>query len=529
MLSFSADRIAVSRLLTGLLAFAAAYAIINQHPLVVSVVNRSAANDFATATASFAALSVQALTLLLGLVFLPRRWLWLMLPLVAASSIVNVIYGQILDDMIDPAKIAWLFAERRQAIEAAALFAGPVAAAVGKIALALLLLALARHLIRPGALALAARARLGGPRLWLPLSLLILMPSFLLDAPAAAERNLYSYSAKLLAAPPPPPRETVSGAPDRGRQIEKIVWLIDESVSHGAFAELIMPGIARLQPVDFGDAAALGNCSGPAHVALRSGIEVRRIGSATDLRRMPTFWAYARQAGYRTMLVDGQVRGPPQNMLTETERVLIDDYVGAPAGLDTDRRIARMINRRLQTDGRQFIYAVLRGVHFQYRDHVPEGTLPAGTSPAAQYRAAIAYSKRGFFDLLLDGVDREKAAIVYTSDHGQNLRDDAVPHCSANPVAAEFSVPLIAFLPPDLAATFPVRASGRSASQIFPTALQWLGYDPAAAQARYDRDLRHPTARYVWLGRNALPGAPGDPIEVSSGAGFPGSSAGPDG
>jgi hypothetical protein len=127
------------------------------------------------------------------------------------------------------------------------------------------------------------------------------------------------------------------------------------------------------------------------------------------------------------------------------------------------------------------------------------------------------------FDLLLEGVDRDKVAIVYTSDHGQNVRDGVVPHCSEDPVAAEFSVPLIALLPPSLAATFPPAAGGRSASQIFPTTLQWMGYDPAAAQARYDRDLRHPTARYVWLGRGALPLGPGDTIGVTGGADFPGS------
>jgi hypothetical protein len=517
------DRIGMSRALGGLVLFAAAYAIINYHPLVASVLHRVAANDAANAAFAFLLFSVQALTLLVGLIFLPRRWLWPLLLFVAASAFVNIAYGDILDDVIDPAKLSWLLAEHRHAGEAASLFVGPAAVAAGKTALAFALFIGARRLLRPAAIAIAARARLRGLRLWLPLSVLILTPSFALDAPVAAERNVYSYAARLLTAPPAPPRETVSATVDRGGQIEKIVWLVDESVTHGVFAELILPNIARFRPIDFGNVAALGNCSGPAHVALRSGIEVRRIGPATDLRRMPTIWAYARNAGYRTMLIDGQVIGPPQNMLNETERVLIDDYVGAAAGIDTDRGIARMINERLRADDRQFIYAVLRGVHFQYGDHVPKGMLPEGTPLAEQYRSAVAYSKRGLFDLLLDGVDRNKVAIVYTSDHGQNARDGALPHCSEDPVAAEFSVPLIAFLPKALAATYPGAESGRSASQIFPTTLQFMGYDQAAAQERYDRDLRRPTARYVWFGRGALPLDPGHAIEVSGGGDFPGS------
>jgi Sulfatase len=491
--------------------------------LVVSVLNRAAANDFATAASAFLLFSGQALTLLVALIFLPRRWLWLLLLLVAASAFVNITYGDILDDVIDPAKLSWLLAERRQAGEAGPLFAAPAILAAGKTALALALLIAARRLLRPASTSLAARAHLSGARLWLPLSLLILTPSFTVEAPVAAERNIYGYAAKLLTAPPPPPREQVSAAVDRGRQIEKIVWLVDESVTHDVFAELVLPNLVRFRPIDFGNAAALGNCSGPAHVALRSGIEVRRIGPATDLRRMPTIWGYARNAGYRTILIDGQVTGPPQNMLIDSERVLIDDYVGAASGLDTDRRVARMINERLRTDGRQFIYAALRGVHFQYGDHVPEGTLPKGSPLAEQYRAAVAYSKRGLFDLLLEGIDRDKVAIVYTSDHGQNVGEGAVPHCSEDPVAAEFSVPLVALLPEALATTFPGPEGGRSASQIFPTTLQFMGYDPVSAQQRYDRDLRHPTARYVWLGRGALPLGPGDSIDVSGGADFPGS------
>lgn len=509
---------AALRLASGLLLFAAAYAIINHRLLVQSILYRAVANDHESAAFALLGFAVQGLALLLAVTLLPRRLLTLLLALVAVSVFVNISYADIVGDTVDLAKMSWLFAEARQAGEAAGQFAAATAIAALKTALAVALLWAARIALRP-----LLSGRPGGVKLLLPLLLAVLAPSFVEIGPPAAERNIYRYTAEILTAPPPPPREAVAAVPDEDRQIDKIVWLIDESVSHAAFAKLVMPRLARFDPVDFGEAAAIANCSSPAHVGLRSGLDVRRIGPATDLRRSPTIWAYARKAGYRTMLIDGQVTGPPQNMMLPTERVLVDEYRAAADGLRTDYTIARALNAELRRPGKQFVYAVLRGVHFQYSDHYPDGMIPAGSPVAAQYEAAVAYSKRGLFAALLAGVDRDRVAILYTSDHGQNVRDGAMPHCSESPVAAEFSIPLIAFLPSDRAATYAgAPKQGRSASQIFPATLQWMGYDSAYAQARHDRDLHHPTARYVWLGRSVLPTRSGEPINLHRESGFPG-------
>ena len=125
---------------------------------------------------------------------------------------------------------------------------------------------------------------------------------------------------------------------------------------------------------------------------------------------------------------------------------------------------------------RSFTYVNLRGVHFQYRDHYPPGAVPAESPATLQYETALAYSKGHFFERLLAGVDREDVAVIYTSDHGQNLAPGVLPHCSRAPVADEFRVPLLAFLPPALAASYPKQVpSGHSTSQIFPTTLIWMG------------------------------------------------------
>ncbi|HEY6816719.1 MAG TPA: sulfatase-like hydrolase/transferase, partial [Croceibacterium sp.] len=256
---------------------------------------------------------------------------------------------------------------------------------------------------------------------------------------------------------------------------------------------------------------------------LRSGVDVRHAGPALDLRRTPSIWGYARKAGYRTTLIDGQTSGAPQNLLLPPERALIDEVVAAAGAMDTDMRIADLINRRLRGGQRTFVYAVLRGVHFQYRDHFPAGLIPADSPTIRQYETAIDYSKGRFFDRLLAGVDRQQVAIVYTSDHGQNLAAGAVPHCSPSPVPAELHVPLVAFLPDRLAAAYAdAPRAGHSASQIFPATLAWMGYDPAVVQQQYDNDLSLPPAGYVRFDRDVVPLHAGDPAGVIVQAGFPG-------
>jgi hypothetical protein len=222
------------------------------------------------------------------------------------------------------------------------------------------------------------------------------------------------------------------------------------------------------------------------------------------------------------VLIDGQTSGAPQNLLLPPERALIDEVVAAAGSLDTDRAIAVRINRTLRGEGRTFTYAVLRGVHFQYRDHFPAGLILADSPALRQYETAIEYSKRGFFERLLAGVDRQDVAIVYTSDHGQNLTPGAVPHCSPSPVPAELHVPLVGFLPDRLAERYAATPrSGHAASQILPATLIWMGYDPGEVQLRYDNDLTRPTARYVRFDRDVVPLRAGDTIGIATAPAIP--------
>lgn len=510
------------RMLAGLLLFVLGYAVANRFQLTHGVAYRLAAGDSGSAVAAFLFLSAQALVLLAALVVLPRRWAGVLLGLAGASVLVNIGYSQIIPELLTGGSLAWMIAEVRQAGAAADEFGADFLWIGVQAGAALALFAAARWTIR-GAVALPWNR-------WIAALLVVLLiaPSLLCRhvelRPEAAERSLYGFGWDLLTAAPPPPRGAVTLVPDPAGAPRHILWVIDESVAYEPFARIVGPMLAKVPRSDFGVAAALGHCSAPAQVALRSGVDVLKVGKDTDLRATPSIWGYAKRAGYRTILIEGQTAGAPQNLLLAPEVALIDDFRPMVGGIDTDREIAKALNRQMKTTAKSFTLVVLRGVHFQYRDHYPRGILPRDAPVAKQYDTALTWSKRGFFDALLAGVDREAVAIVYTSDHGQNLAPGALPHCSQAPVADEFRVPLVAFLPSAEAARYAKAApGGRSASQIFPATLGWMGYDRADVAVRYDHDLDRPTARYVWFGRSVIPVRAGDEIGVSAGPDFPGS------
>ncbi len=182
------------------------------------------------------------------------------------------------------------------------------------------------------------------------------------------------------------------------------------------------------------------------------------------------------------------------------------------------------LNTQMKRGGRSFTYAVLRGVHFQYRDHYPAGAIPADSPVRLQYDTALSWSKGSFFARLLAGVDREQVAIVYTSDHGQNLAPARCRIAAAKRSPTSFACRCSPSCPPTLGARYAAAPrTGHSTSQIFPATLIWMGYDPAAVEARYDRDLVQPTARYVWFGRTVIPTGRDSLIDVTAGPDFPGS------
>jgi glucan phosphoethanolaminetransferase (alkaline phosphatase superfamily) len=489
------------------LLLALSYALMNERLLVESVLYRAAAADTKSAIMALIGFALNGLAFACAVVALPKRWLIGALALIAASALINIGYGRIVGEAVDQSKISWMLTEAAQAGNAAGAFFSPTVIAIATTVLIVALIFIARRFapIQPTKIALMV----GFAGLILPL--FIIDPTRL--APIPAERNAWVYLAKIMTAPPPPERAAVLETP-KVPKVDTIIWLVDESINHNAFVSEVKPSTLPHAPLDFGEAMSLGNCSAPANVAMRSGVNVRTANSKIDLRATPSIWSYAKKAGFQTVLIDGQTTGATQNLILDPERRLIETYIPAKQGVDTDRKIADMLNGLARKSGRRFIYVVLSGAHFQYRDHYPAGYIPADSPIETQYKAAVRYSKTGFFDTLFAGLNRETTAVFYTSDHGQNVQGAQVPHCNPTPNRQEFSIPLLAFMPQASATAYINKESGtRSQSQIFPTTLSFMGYDPRVG-SKYDYELSRPTARKIWFGRNVVPVEPGAEIEI---------------
>lgn len=510
--------------------FLCGYILLNYTQLLYKVYYRyAAAHDIYSAVRNFTVFFVQGAFLLVVCIFFQKKLLAFILMIVALSAIVHLSYEQILGGYIDADVMSWLLSEARQATNALGEFFPAFVVTFIKVAAIIMLFIYSRKLLRP-LIVLAHTTKQPSGLMTIASSLAVVMvPGEMLrlvNLPQGNETSAYTLATHVLLATPPQ-RASVDGHLSMGKPLaSKIVWLVDESISAQGAAMALTASVQHHWPVDFGEVSSMGNCSAPSNAALRWGVNVMQVSPRSDLRTVPPIWTYAKQAGYRTTLIDGQVSGAPQNMVWEPERALIDDFVPAKDGIDTDLKIAEKVNILLNRPGLDFIYVVLRGAHYAYESNYPKDLLPTNSTLLQKYVEAIRYSKQGFFEALFLNVDRNQIAAIYTSDHGQHLEEGIVPHCSLQPGADEYSVPLLAFFPePALSylnlSTNTNDLTGRSHSQIFPTSLWLMGYDQRYAEEKYDALLNKPTNRYVWFGRSFAPNSNTGLIELHTSDKFP--------
>lgn len=507
------------RIASGIVIFSASYAILNHKLLVAKVLYRWAANDQTGAIINLFAFSLQAAIFLSVASLIPKNLFNIVLLIASISGFVNAAHTQILNENIDLSHMSWMLSEYRQLIPAFIEFWFSFFVALIKIISVAALLILARRLIRSG-INNELFAKFESKLVSIALLIIFLATGpFIqrINSSHAAETNIYTLIIKSQLQTYPN-RSSVSISPIHDSKIQKIVWLIDESISHKYFKQAITyDKLNSLGATDYGEASSFGNCSAQSNAALRWGVNVTSINPNSDLTQTPTIWGYALKSGYKTVLIDGQVSGAPQNMIWPPERLLIEEFSPAKSDNLTDKKIAKLINEILQRDGKHFIYAVLKGAHYQYHSNYPEEELTRNSPIEAQYNKAIEYSKRDVFETLLKDIDREKVAIIYTSDHGQVLKDGLVPHCNTKPYSDEFSVPLLAFLPKIYMSTLGSREATNnvhSHSQIFPTTLILMGYPNGYAQDNYDNPLPLEPKRLITFGKNITPNIDGKIIDV---------------
>ncbi len=310
---------------------------------------------------------------------------------------------------------------------------------------------------------------------------------------------------------------------------DKIVVLMDESV-RGDWLDINSAGGVNtgLTPysdryANFGLAASFANCSAASNLSLR--YFVRRDSFRRDAWLRPSMWAWAKQAGYRSIYLDGQRRRRElQNFMTATELNEIDEFIqhdGDPDAADKDMILAGTLRELLARPEKLFIYVNKNGVHFPYEGKYPAGFRPfqpfmdstqidsnegnqygSGFGNEAfrnSYRNAVAWNTGEFFQRLLPDLDLSRTLLVYTADHGQNFTKTRevgfLTHCTVGPApAAEGTVPLLLLTgQPDWQGRLRLAAGSqlnRASHWRLPATLaEAMGYAPAALADEFEPSL----------------------------------------
>lgn len=315
-----------------------------------------------------------------------------------------------------------------------------------------------------------------------------------------------------------------------------IVLIVDESVAaryldladpFGVRTGLLTPppGIAVH---NFGVAASITNCSLGTNLTLRHGgtreryMEINASG--------PAIWDYARKAGFAPVYIDAQrTGGGLHNGMDAAERARIQTFVQFDdvAVEERDHAAADRIAGLLANGRREFILVNKVGAHFPVHDKYPDShavhrpALPRGRflgvsdtgsrdgfdGSAGQwrryrnaYRNTLLWNVGGFFERLMASGTLHGATVIYTADHGQDLRErgggGVHTHCSAHPVAEEGAVPLAVLTDAGMVDGWPeaARRNANRAShyQVFPTILALMGYPENAVRSDYGISLHAP-------------------------------------
>ena len=297
-----------------------------------------------------------------------------------------------------------------------------------------------------------------------------------------------------------------------------IVLIVDESL-RGDFIDIngdnlgVTPYLFanRNRVINFGYASSGANCSADSNQIIRFGANLNNF--QTTFRSNPYLWQYAKKAGYKTVMIEGQAKpGSLNNRMTAEEISYIDEFVYAEGtgSRERDLHIAELIKKTVTSgsDKPAFILAIKNGLHFPYDEKVPEEERKYKSSSAGYdignkadlvnaYKNAILYLTDPFFESLLENEKYSDTVVFYTSDHGQNLLDNGSKqtHCSTdNASPYEALVPLLVITDSDhFKKTFESAALNNfdkaSHFNIAPTILNLFGYEKEGVETRHGLSL----------------------------------------
>lgn len=304
--------------------------------------------------------------------------------------------------------------------------------------------------------------------------------------------------------------------PKQAAVVNHVILIIDESVA-GDFIDLnVNRGTTpylysrKDQLVTFGLSLSAHNCSEHSNAVLRLGAAPSQLGDSDNLIiNNPSIWQYAKRAGFATTLINAQF-DPADNdyFMSDQERALIDQWIAGNEDVeryDRDRALLEHVVSVLNRPEPQFLLLIKQGVHTPYITSYPpnhsefkpemntDERIEDRISLVNSYKNAILWNVDEFFEELFTRVSPESFAIIYTSDHGQNLLDDGEPvtHCRRlGQTLEEAIVPMLVWTDsPLLHARFQQAArlnwNASSHFQVFPTLLQLFGYDSQDVKDTY--------------------------------------------
>lgn len=329
-------------------------------------------------------------------------------------------------------------------------------------------------------------------------------------------------------------REAISIQRENTKIGHDIVYILDESIVANYMDINNLNGVnsslnksyANIDIFNFGYAASVANCSKPTNITLRYG------GTRKDYKKViyskPSIWNYAKNAGLKTIYIDGQrTNSELQNGMTNRELKHIDEFIQFN---DTsiryrDQEIAKTVIDLINNDTNEFIFINKVGLHFPIHDKYPdeflkyEPALPRGkwvgisdtglrtgfngTSEEwiqyrNSYRNTMEWNVGEFFSKILNNADLSRSVIIYTADHGQDLHERNNPgvntHCSSNPTMEEGLVPLVVIQGDSLKTldwktTLSHNKDRSSHYNIFPSLLKIMKYDNEEVSKVYGESL----------------------------------------
>jgi hypothetical protein len=288
-----------------------------------------------------------------------------------------------------------------------------------------------------------------------------------------------------------------------------LLYIIDESVTYEALSHIrsiVMDDSAirdRLGvPAFTFKSYSAGNHSSVSNYILRLGLGKSSYPDSQHLTLgLPNLFAFARAAHYTTVFYDAQQEDKRLvNYMSQYDLAAVDHFITADASSDRyDRDMLALTGLQgfidqASPENKLAIVLIKNGVHFPYVNSIPPaliGDLPADChSPdtsftsqkmyckKAQYEIALKFSVDQFLDRLFDVLAGKNFALIYTSDHGQDLSSRySLAHGSVeNTSECEISVPIL--IAGNVFADIGQQDGLRSHFQIPPTLLQILGQTP---------------------------------------------------